>query len=143
MTPVAVLRRCRWLPLAALALALVALSGGCAIFSAKGNNDRSLLDVIEHFRLAGLRIDEIQPTMYTVVLAEDGCALFIEGAKVEVYRYDLNVPKLRQRVERIAQTGQMTILGIDFPAEVNGSFVLLTYSQHPKVRDIAREFHRF
>jgi hypothetical protein len=140
MMPASVLRRCRWLPLVAATLALLA---GCALFSAKSNNDRSLLDVIEHFRQSGLQIDEIQPTIYTAVLADDGCALFIEGAKVEVYRFDLNVPKIRQRVERVAKSGQITIFGIDFPAEVNGSFIMLTYSQHPKVPDIIEVFDRF
>jgi hypothetical protein len=126
-----------------LILAVALLLGGCAMFSAKDNNDLSLLDLIDHMRKSGLQIDEIQPTIYSIVLAEDGCALFIEGAKVEIYRYDLTRPKLKQKVERIAETGQITILGIDFPAKVNGSFVMLTYTQHPKLEEIIHVFENF
>jgi hypothetical protein len=139
MTAPACLRRCRWL----LVLAAALLLGGCALFSAKDNNDLSMLDVIDHLRKSDLQIDEIQPTIYTVIGAEDGCALFIAGAKVEIYRYDIRRPKIKEKLERIAQTGQITILGIDFPAEVNGSFVMLTYTQHPKRDEIVRVFRKF
>lgn len=117
--------------------------GGCMLFRPASNNDRSIIEVINFFEKNGLVISEIQATMYPVIMAEDGCALFIDGAKVEVYRYDLRKPKIKQKVERIAATGKIIICGIEFPAEANGSFVLLTYSRHPKMPDIITVFRHF
>jgi len=126
----------------ALLFAILGLTlGGCATLA--DNNQRSLREVITHLEREGLVISEIQATYYPVVMAEDGCALYIDGAKVEVYRYDVSKPKIRQKVEKIAATGKITICGIDFPAVVNGSFVMLTYSQHERVPDIVAAFRRF
>ena len=78
------------------------LFSGCAILSHKESREkRSLVDLISFLDKCGLKAEKIQPTRFEAILASDGCAMYIDGAKMEVYIYDISNPVQKRKLEKI------------------------------------------
>lgn len=104
---------------------------------------RNLLDLIDYFENSDLNPEKIQPTRYRTLLASAGCAMFIQGAKVEFYIYDISDPRQKRKLEKIIKNNKIRVLSLDIPVAVNGGIVMLTYSEHPNKAKIIRAFKRF
>lgn len=107
------------------------------------NNDKTLIDIIKHFDECGLRAKIIQPIYAKPIKATDGCQLTINGANIEIYRYDVNNEEQREFLEDIIKKGYIDILTVKFEARVNGSFVLLHGNEHPDSAAILQAFDSF
>lgn len=126
----------------AICLSLIFTLAGCQSVSEQ-RETRNLLDLIDYFDNNGLRADKIIPTRYQTLLASNGCALMIQGAKVEFYIYDINDKIQRKKLEKIKKEKTIPVLALDIPVAVNGGFVMLTYSNHPNKAKIVRAFKEF
>ena len=123
-------------------LALI-FTGCVTLQEAETRETRSLGDLIHYFYKCDLKPDEIQPTRFEAVRASDGCAMFIGGAKVEVYIYDIDDPIQKKKLEKIRKENSIMILAMKVPVAINRGMVMLTYSKHPKKAEIVRAFKRF
>jgi hypothetical protein len=85
----------------------------------------------------------VENVVYQAVRASDGIIMYIDGAKIEVYDYDLKNPVQKKHIDKIAATGKISLLTIPVPAMVNGNLVMLTYTKHPKIHEIKRAFKSF
>lgn len=104
---------------------------------------RTLMDLIDYFDSVGLAPDKIQPTRYQTLVATNGCALYIQGAKVEVYLYDVSIKAQKRKFETIKKNNKIQVLALQIPVAINGAMVMLTYSQHPNKAKIVRAFKKF
>ena len=104
---------------------------------------RNLLDLVDYFDNSDLKPEKIQPTRYRTLLASAGCAMFIQGAKVEFYIYDISDLKQKRKLEKIIKNNKIRVLSLDIPVTVNGGIVMLTYSDNPNKAKIVRAFKRF
>ncbi|HCE47048.1 MAG TPA: hypothetical protein DET40_26165 [Lentisphaeria bacterium] len=118
------------------------LAAGCFSFR-KENNDRNIVQMVEHLKKSGMAVDSVQPTLFDVIRAQDGISMKIDGADVQIYKYDTTVEAQKEKIERIRQKGIITILGVEFPAKVNGSFIMLKYSGHPEEPKLVEAFESF
>lgn len=109
----------------------------------KDNNQRTIPELIAHFKKSGLKIDKIEPVIFQIIKAQDGCVIYIDKVKVEIYKYDKRLKQQREKIEKIEENGNIFILGLDFPVRVNGSFILLNYNNHPKRYEIIQAFESF
>jgi hypothetical protein len=122
-----------------LTSAAVILISGCL----KNNNDRTIADLVEHFNKSGLTIESATPTMPEMILAQDGIFVKIGGKDVQLFKYDIRIPKQKEKLDKIYSNGKITILSVDFPAVTNGSFVMLNYKGNPEEEKILEAFGSF
>lgn len=127
----------------ALSIFTIILSGCFTLQEEETIETRSLGDLIHYLNKCNLKPDEIQPTRFEAIRASDGCALFIGGAKVEVYIYDISNSIQKKKLEKIKKENSIMILAMRVPVAINGGMVMLTYSNHPKKAEIVRAFKRF
>lgn len=102
-----------------------------------------MIDVITYFDDCGLKADKIYPAIADMIKAEAGAVLVLDGYRFEVYKYNLNNPLQRAKLEKIADAGEISILGIKHKVIVRGSFVLLNYQGHPREKEIISAFEKF
>lgn len=118
---------------------LLLVFSGCE----KENNTKTLVDLVEHFKASGIKIDSYAPCIYQIIRASDGLALTIDGSPVEIYKYDKRINDQKEKIERIEKDGDIYILAVKFPVRINGSFILLNYKNHPKEAQIIEAFNSF
>ncbi|MBN1864564.1 MAG: hypothetical protein JW808_06650 [Victivallales bacterium] len=104
---------------------------------------RSLLDLIDYFDNIGLPPEKVSTTRHQALLAADGCVMWIEGAKVEFYIYDVTIPNQKEKLDKIRRENKIEVLTYNVEAVVNGGIVMLLYSTHPSVAKISRAFRKF
>lgn len=131
------------LPLFIFTISSILLLSSCASTSSLTKETRNLLDLVDYFDNSDLKPEKIQPTRYRTLLASAGCAMFIQGAKVEFYIYDISDPKQKRKLKKIIKNNKIRVLSLDIPVAVNGGIVMLTYSDHPNKAKIIRAFKRF
>lgn len=128
--------------MALLLLATILSQAGCSTTSNE-HRRKTIQGLYNHFKASGLKIESVENVVYQAVHASDGIIMYIDGAKVEIYDYNIKIPAQKRRLEKIAKTGKMMILTIPVPAMVNSNLVMLTYTQHPKIHEIERAFKSF
>ena len=104
---------------------------------------KTIQGLYNHFKASGLKVESVENVVFQAVRASDGIIMYIDGAKVEVYDYNIKIPLQKRHLAKIAKTGKMNILTIPVPAMVNSNLVMLTYTQHPKIHEIKRAFKNF
>ncbi|NOY74380.1 MAG: hypothetical protein GXP32_01125 [Kiritimatiellaeota bacterium] len=122
--------------------AMICAQTGCSTLSNEPPR-KTIPGLFDHFKSCGFKVGKVENVLYQAVKASDGIVMYIDGAKVEVYDYNLKLAKQKRRVEQIAKTGKMNILTIPVPAVVNGNLVMLTYTRHPKIHEIIKAFKSF
>ena len=123
-----------------LALTSLILISGCF---RNENNNRTIADLVEHFNKSGLTIESATPTLPEMILAQDGIFVRIGGKDVQLFKYDTRIPKQKEKLDKIYSNGKITILSIDFPAAINGSFVMLGFKGNPDEAKILEAFESF
>ena len=101
------------------------------------------MDLVDFLDKSGLKADKIQQTRYQTLLASNGCSLTIDGAKVEVYLYDVAIKRQKAKLEKVKKNNKIRVLSLNIPAVVNGGMIMLTYSNHPNKAKIIRAFKKF
>ena len=107
------------------------------------NNNRTLSDLVEHWQKSGLTIESATPTLPEMILAQDGIFIRISGKDIQLFKYDTRIPNQKEKLDNIYSNGKITILGVDFPAVTNGSFVMLNYKGNPDETEILKAFGSF
>jgi hypothetical protein len=102
-----------------------------------------MIDAITHFDDSGLKAEKIYPALADMIKAEAGAVLILEGQRFEIYKYNMNIPEQREKIEKIRRNGEIVIVGFRHKALVNGSFMLLNYQGHPREADIIEAFENF
>ncbi|HBC88859.1 MAG TPA: hypothetical protein DCZ94_18100 [Lentisphaeria bacterium] len=126
-----------------LAAALILMLSGCFSIFKKDNNSKTIVDLVDHMKASGINIEAFHPALFEMIVAEDGIVVKIDGADIQVFKYDTKIQKQKDKLDKIYQKGLITILGVDFSAKINGSFILLNYKDHPDEVKIVQAFESF
>ena len=125
-----------------LLTAVIWSQAGCSTVSQKPRR-KTIQGVFDHFKASGLKVDKVEDVLFQAVRASDGIIMYIDGAKVEIYDYNTAIPVQKRHLEQVEKTEKLTVLTIPVSAVVNCNLVMLTYSQHPKMREIINAFKSF
>ena len=117
---------------------LVVLFNSCN----KDNSSKSIDDLIQYFS-KNFQVSSKSEKLYQMIGAIDGCGIKINGNSVEIYKFDINDKGSKNILKNIESTNTFTVLGMTFPAIVNGSFVLSSYNNHPDKDKIIESFSNF
>lgn len=118
------------------------LFSACAWFE-NDNSGKSHLDLIHHFASKGIKIETVEPLMYSLAQAETGFCFKIHGRQVGIYKYNTARKKQKWRYQLIKDSGVLYINGTKFKAMINGSFVMIDYDTHPDREKIINAFKSF
>lgn len=118
------------------------LTSACAWFE-KDNYGKSHMDMIRHFASRGIKIETVEPLMYSLAQAETGFCFKINGRQIGVYKYNTERKKQKWRYQLIKDSGVLYINGVKFKAMINGSFVMIDYDTHPDKEKIIKAFKSF
>ena len=118
------------------------LTSACAWFE-KDNYGKSHMDMIRHFASRGIKIETVEPLMYSLAQAETGFCFKINGRQIGVYKYNTERKKQKWRYQLIKDSGVLYINGVKFKAIINGSFVMIDYESHPDKEKIIKAFKSF
>lgn len=116
-----------------------AILAGCHSFN---NNHRTVMDAANHFIDSGMKVDVIQP-LFPYFNSEIAVSMKISGKEIGIYKYNINVPKQRQRLEQIIDSKCVYVEGMKYPVIVNGTFMLLGYEVNPQRDRIIEVFNSF
>lgn len=100
------------------------------------NNYLVLGNVINHFELSGIKIEQVQPLVPELVNATTGAAIMIDKQEVGIYKYDTQNQKNRDTLKRLRENEYIYIMAMKYPVVVNGSFVFLGVHNHPQKHKI-------
>ncbi len=126
--------------LAALASSL--LLSGCFSFR-KENNEKTLVQLVDHMKKCGLNVESARPALYEMIMASDGLALRVDGVDIQLFKYDTKIKQQKDKLDKIYENGIIIILGVEFFAKVNGSFLMLNYKGHPDEPKLIEAFNSF
>ena len=118
---------------------LGAVLAGCHSFN---NNHRTVMDAANHFIDSGMQVDVIQP-LFPYFNSEIAVSMKISGKEIGIYKYNINVPKQRERLEQIIDSKCVYVEGMKYPVIVNGTFMLLGYEVNPQRDRIIEVFKSF
>ncbi len=121
------------------AVFMLCLLTACSV----SNNDKSITDIIGHFKESGLNVGKVSSKFSQMVMASDGAGIEIDGREVEIYKYDLNKADQKLTLEKIKKENKIELMGIVVSAKVNGSFVMINYSEHPQQAKLIDIFMNF
>lgn len=116
-----------------------AILAGCNSFN---NNHRTVMDAANHFIDSGMQVDVVQP-LFPYFNSEIAVSMKISGKEIGIYKYNINVPKQRQRLEQIIDSKCVYVEGMKYPVIVNGTFMLLGYEVNPQRDRIIEVFNSF
>lgn len=121
------------------AFAAFALSACC---TTADNNARTIDDLTRHmlYRTNGTFNCAMEPGP---VHAQSGFNMTLADRQVVFYKYDRDKERQRKKLEKIEENGCLYILGIRYPAMVNGSFVMIDYEKNPKRELLIDAFESF
>ena len=112
---------------------------GCNSFN---NNHRTVMDAANHFIDNGIKVDVIQP-LFPYFNSEIALSLKISDKEIGIYKYNVNIPKQRERLEQIIDSKCVYVEGMKYPVIVNGAFMLLGYEVNPQRDRIIEVFNSF
>ena len=93
------------------------------------------------FRLMGIGL--IILGAYPYFNSNNALSLKIDGKEIGIYKYNINVPKQRERLETIHDNRCVYVEGMKYPVLVNGTFMLLGYEVNPQRDRIIELFESF
>jgi hypothetical protein len=110
--------------------------------SNKDNSSQSINDLLVYFS-SDFTVSQWYNIPYHTLNAVHGCLVFLNGHRIELYKYNLMDPEQNSIVENAKKTGTIEYSGITIPAFVNGSFILLSYEDHPERKKVIDMFYNF
>ncbi|UDQ96610.1 hypothetical protein AAEX28_05995 [Lentisphaerota bacterium WC36G] len=115
----------------------------CTSFSEAENNNSTMIDILDHFKESGIKIEGVRPLMRKTVGAQIAMALVIAGSDVGIYKFDSKLKLQRERLEFAKKNGYIFIVGRKFEAFVNGSFVMISANSNKEKKKIIAAFKSF
>jgi len=107
------------------------------------NNDKKLVDLVEHFESYGIAIESLQELESNFFHAESAVAVKIDGEEIGLYRFDLTYSKAKRKVDMVTKKGTFFIQAIPFPAVINGSFMMINHDKHNRGKEFEKIFAEF
>jgi hypothetical protein len=114
----------------------------CSIFTTS-NNHLKIEDLVEHLVSKGVEVQQVQALEPKVVGASRAFAVTIAGKEVGIYKFDINLKKHEEKLARIKAEGYVFVLGLKFPAVVEGSFLLIGVNDNPEKNKILNALESF
>lgn len=103
----------------------------------ESNNNYLLIgNVINHFELSGLKVEQVQPLVAELVNASAGAAVTIGKNEVGIYKFDTQSSKSREILQRLKENEYIYVMAMKYPVVVKGSFVFLGVNNHPQKHKI-------
>jgi hypothetical protein len=106
------------------------------------NSHKSIDDLLEHISRS-FSVSNKEGMWFQMIGAIDGCRVSVNGSSIEIYKFDINDPGQKTIVENAQRTNTMSMMGITFPVLVNGSFMIVNYTEHPERNNIIEVFRNF
>lgn len=126
-----------------LVIICCALVFACTGCDENKNNDKTITDLVEHFKKCGIQIEDIGGVIWQAIHAEDGVKIKIAGKGIGVYKFNLEKKKQLEKIEKIDSKGYVYIIGNKYPAKINGSFIMIGFQNNPKKKEIIEAFDSF
>lgn len=101
-----------------------------------GNTNLNLGDVINHFKLNGIEIAQIQPLDPTIVGATEGLAVMIGKQEIGVYKFNVLNSKQRSTLDRAQENEYIYVMAMKYPATVKATFLFIGVVNHPEKKKI-------
>jgi hypothetical protein len=106
------------------------------------NSSKTIDDLIQFFS-TDFKIDGKHEKYFAMVGAIDGCSINLDGSGVEIYKYDLTDPGQKTIINEAKNKNTLPCFGMALPCIVNGSFILVNYTSHPKKDKVIKKFKNF
>lgn len=100
------------------------------------NSNLNLGDVINHFKLNGIEITQLQPLDPTLVGATEGLAVLIGKQEIGVYKFNILDSKQRKTIDRVRNNEYIYVMAMKYPAAVKGTFMFIGVVNHPEKEKI-------
>lgn len=121
---------------------LLIFSSGCQT-AKPDNNSKNIWDMVEFFMQKGIRIESMQPLLTAPLNCKQAVALKIAGRQIGLYKYNTRWKKAKKRLAKINKEGHVFILGRKIDAIVNGSFVMIDYTNNKEKEKLVDAFTSF
>jgi hypothetical protein len=109
----------------------------------KSNSKKTIDDLLKYLSNDfEVTIENIIP-LFSIIGAIDGRNVYLDRSMVEIYKYDLSDKRQKAIIDEAEKTGIMTIIGRANPVVVNGSFILISYIDHPEREKLISSFMNF
>ena len=121
----------------------VLLFSGCALFE-PDNNYRRPVDFVRHLDSRGIKVNAVRMLDPAPIGAGDALELIIGRSAIGVYKYDINIPSQRNRLEKIRKSRRIYFNGIPYPIyETSGSFIVVGLDKHKEKQRIIEALRSF
>jgi hypothetical protein len=114
-----------------------------ALPSLGGNREKTLTDLVAHFKGKGLEVGEVYKESMGWLGASESYWIKIGGDRVVIGKYDLTDSSEAVLAAELRKNGYISVLGTKRPTRVNGPFVLAFYNEHPQKQAILDAFNSF
>lgn len=115
----------------------------CSCTKGTVNNTKTINDLISYFKQNGLKVDNVDVMMFQIIGASDGKRMNINNTEIEVYKFDSDDKGQQTILNDIEKTGTINVLNMKEPAIINGSFIIISYEDHPDKQKIIQLFKKF
>ena len=112
---------------------------GCAV----ENNHLSPADFADCLRRNDIRIEASRPLSPDPFRASSGHAFQIGDTEIQVYKFDVSSSVQRKRLDGIADSRKVYVIGIPFYAVVHGSFVFVGLDKNKQKHEIMKAIKSF
>ena len=102
-------------------IGIMALLCGCSV----ENNHLNPEDFADCLKRNDVKVESVRPLLPDPFKASTACAVLVGDSEIGVYKYDVSNDLQRKRLERIAQTRKVYIIGLPYYAYTHGSFVFV------------------
>jgi len=135
-----------------LCLMLVSCAGGSehssgswfdTVFSGVPSNNDVPIDELVTYILTKTEAQPCCDMEPGPVHAESGFSVMLAGKQVAFYKYNAKNKKMRKKLDYIKKNRCVYIVGVRFPARVNGSFVMVDYEINPQKDKLIQVFDEF
>ena len=118
---------------------VVLLLSGCSV----ENNYLSPEDFADCLRRNDVAVESVRPLSPEPFRATSACAVKVGDSEIGVYKYDSSSRTQRKRIERIAKSRKVFIIGLPYYAYVHGSFVFVGLDKNKQKHSIIKAIKRF
>ena len=125
---------------AAAGILILLATASCSGF--KDNSDQTLQELANHMitQVGGTVDGKVFPVP---VKALDGICIRVEGREVFFYVYNPKLKKQKHKLDQIRKSKKLYINGVEFPAAVNGCFVMIEHETNIKKKELLAAFEKF
>ena len=101
--------------------------------------------LLNYFKSNNLTVGEKEEKAYEMIGANNGCAVYINGSKIEIYSFDLKSDNelTKRNLQSAKNNGTVSAIGIPINVKLNGDLIICNYEDHPDKDKIIELFSKF